>query len=176
MSAHRKAGTDCVACHGSGRGHVADERDNVKPDHIPHRAAIAAWCATCHTAGCLQTKKTADCQTCHHVHALFDPNKPPTASKDERLGQLTLQWQASARHVAEGERLVKAEQWEKAQREFQAALREQPDYQVAAESLKVCERRLQPGMPGFEIVSKDWDACTGAQENDPDILPECKSV
>ena len=161
MSGHPKAGTTCIACHGASLGHVKDERDNVKPDHIPHGAAIAALCATCHTAGCPQTKKTADCQTCHHVHALFDPNKPPAASKDERLGQLTLQWQDAARHVAEGERLVKAEQWEKAQREFQAALREQPDYQVAAESLKVCERRLQPGMPGFEIVGKDWDPRTG---------------
>jgi formylglycine-generating enzyme required for sulfatase activity len=160
MSAHRKAGTDCVACHGSTRGHVADERNNVKPDRLPRGAAIAALCATCHKAGCPQTRKTADCQTCHHVHALFDPNKPPSI-KDERVEQLTLQWQASARHVAEGERLVKAEQWEKAQREFQAALREQPHNQVVAECLKVCERRLQPGMPGFEIVSKDWDTRTG---------------
>ncbi|MGO8735097.1 MAG: SUMF1/EgtB/PvdO family nonheme iron enzyme [Terriglobia bacterium] len=160
MSAHPKAGTDCVACHGSSRGHVADERDNVKPDRIPRGVAIAVLCATCHTAGCPKTKKTADCQTCHHVHALFDPNKPPS-SKDERAGQLKLQWQSAARHVAEGERLVKAEQWEKARSEFQTALREQPDNQVAADFLKVCERRLQPGMPGFEIVSKGRDTRTG---------------
>ena len=66
-------------------GHVKDERDNVKPDHIPHGVAIAGLCATCHTAGCPQTKKTADCQTCHHVHALIDPNKQPPY-KDERAG------------------------------------------------------------------------------------------
>jgi formylglycine-generating enzyme required for sulfatase activity len=160
MSGHRKAATDCVACHGSSRGHVADERNNVKPDRIPRAAAIAALCATCHKAGCPQTRKTADCQTCHHVHALLDPNKPPS-SKDERLQQLTLKWQASARHVAEGERLFKAEQWEKAQSEFQAALRDQPGNRVASERLKACERRLKPGLPGFEIVSKDWDTRTG---------------
>jgi len=89
MSGHRKAATDCVACHGSSRGHVADERDNVKPDRIPRGAAIAALCATCHKAGCPQARKTGDCQTCHHVHALFDPNKPPSI-KDERVEQLTL--------------------------------------------------------------------------------------
>jgi formylglycine-generating enzyme required for sulfatase activity len=139
---------------------VADERNNVKPDRIPRAAAIAALCATCHKAGCPQTRKTADCQTCHHVHALLDPNKPPS-SKDERLQQLTLKWQASARHVAEGERLFKAEQWEKAQSEFQAALRDQPGNRVASERLKACERRLKPGLPGFEIVSKDWDTRTG---------------
>jgi hypothetical protein len=160
MSGHRKVATDCVACHGSSRGHVADERDNVKPDRIPRGVATAALCVTCHTAGCPQTRKAADCQTCHHVHGLIDPNKPPS-SKDERVEQLTPKWQASARHVAEGERLLKAEQWEKAQSEFQAALREQPDKRIAAERLKVCERRLKPGMPGFEIVNKDWDTRTG---------------
>ena len=160
MSGHRKAATDCVACHGSSRGHVADERDNVKPDRIPRGAAIAALCATCHQAGCPQTKKTADCQTCHHVHALLDPNKP-SSSKDERLEQLTLKWQAAARHVVEGERLAKAEEWDKARSEFQAALRDEPGNRVAAERLKVCERRLKPGLPGFEIVSKDWDTHTG---------------
>jgi formylglycine-generating enzyme required for sulfatase activity len=160
MSAHRKAATNCVACHGASRGHVVDERDNVKPDRIPHGAAIAALCAACHNAGCPHTSRTADCQTCHHVHALLDPNKPPS-SKDDRLAQLTLKWQAADRHVEEGERLFKAEQWEKARSEFQAALRDQPDNRIAAERLKVCERRLKPGLPGFETVSKAWDTHTG---------------
>jgi formylglycine-generating enzyme required for sulfatase activity len=160
MSAHRKVGTACINCHGNSLGHVKDERDNVKPDRIPRGAAIAALCATCHTAGCPQSKKTADCQSCHHVHALIDPNKEPP-STDERLQQLSLKWQDSARHVAEGERLIKAEQWEKARSEFQAALQDRPDNPVAAERLKVCERRLKPGLPGFETVSKDWDTRTG---------------
>jgi formylglycine-generating enzyme required for sulfatase activity len=160
MSGHPNAGTTCIACHGESAGHVKDERDNVKPDHIPHQAAIAGLCATCHNTGCPQTKKTSDCQTCHHVHALIDPNKQPTV-KEQRVEQLGLNWQSSARHVAEGERLVKAEQWAKAQSEFQAALQDQPDNQVAADRLKICERRLQPGMPGFEIVSKNWDSRTG---------------
>ncbi|MCP5117990.1 MAG: hypothetical protein GY953_44815, partial [bacterium] len=40
MSGHRQAGKDCVACHGSSKGHVADERNNVKPERLPQGAAI----------------------------------------------------------------------------------------------------------------------------------------
>jgi formylglycine-generating enzyme required for sulfatase activity len=160
MSGHRKVGTTCIGCHGPSLGHIKDERDNVKPDHIPHKAAIAALCATCHNAGCPNTKKTVDCQSCHHVHALIDPNKETTV-KDDRLQQLTVKWQDAARHVTEAEKFVKAEQWEKARSEFQAALADQPDNREAAEGVKVCERRLKSAMPGFETVSKNWDANTG---------------
>jgi formylglycine-generating enzyme required for sulfatase activity len=63
--------------------------------------------------------------------------------------------------VAEGDRLAKAEQWEKAENEFQAALREQPDNWVAAERLRACERRTKPELPGFEIVRNEYDGRTG---------------
>lgn len=160
MSGHRRIGTDCIACHGASRGHVVDERNNIKPDRIPRAAAIAGLCATCHAAGCPKTKKADSCQTCHHVHALVDPNKPPSA-KDERLERLTLKWQAAARHVAEGERLLKLEEWGRARTEFQAALREEPGNRSAAERLRLCERRLNPGLTGFELAGKNWDARTG---------------
>ncbi len=160
MSGHRKAGTTCISCHGESVGHVKDERNNVKPDHIPHGVAIAGLCATCHAAGCPKSNKTADCQSCHHVHALIDPNKE-MPNKDDRLTQLTLKWQDSARHMAEGERLVKAEQWDKAKVEFQAALQDRPDDPAAAARLKLCEHHLKPGLQGFEIVSKELDGPTG---------------
>jgi formylglycine-generating enzyme required for sulfatase activity len=160
ISGHQKAGTDCIACHGPSLGHVRDERNNIKPDRLPHAAAIAGLCATCHPAGCPKSKRTDACQTCHHVHALVDPNKPPS-SQDERLEELTRKSQAAARHAGEGQRLVKLERWEQARAEFQAALKEEPGNQVAARLLKVCERRLAPAMAGFEIAGKDWDAGTG---------------
>jgi hypothetical protein len=95
ISGHQKAGTDCIACHGPSLGHVRDERNNIKPDRIPHAAAIAGLCATCHAAGCPKSKRTDACQTCHHVHALVDPNKPPS-SQDERLGGRAPCWRGPA--------------------------------------------------------------------------------
>jgi formylglycine-generating enzyme required for sulfatase activity len=79
MSRHGAAKTDCVACHGASEGHVADERNNVKPDRVPHREAVAALCADCHRSGCPKTRQKSACQTCHHEHALVDPRKPAWA-------------------------------------------------------------------------------------------------
>jgi formylglycine-generating enzyme required for sulfatase activity len=160
ISHHQKAGTGCVDCHGASLGHVVDERNNIKPDRIPHAAAIAGLCATCHTAGCPKSKRTDACQSCHHVHALVDPNKPPV-TQDERLDQLTRKSEAAARHAAEGQRLAKLQRWEQARAEFQSALKDEPGNQIAAKLVKVCERRLSPALAGFEIAGKDWDAGTG---------------
>lgn len=77
MSAHTRAGTDCVACHGVSEGHVIDERNNIKPERMPTGGAIAGLCSGCHTAGCQKSKNTANCQSCHHIHALVDPRKAP---------------------------------------------------------------------------------------------------
>jgi len=160
ISRHQKAGTGCVDCHGASLGHVVDERNNVKPDRLPHAAAIAGLCATCHTAGCPQSKRTDACQSCHHVHALVDPNKPPV-TQDERLDQLARKSQVAARHAVEGQRLVKLQRWAQARTEFQSALKEEPGNPIAARLLKVCERRMSPALAGYEIIGKDWDAGTG---------------
>jgi len=64
---------NCVGCHGPSKGHIADEQNSVKPDHIPRGAAIAALCVQCHRAGCPQTLAKATCQDCHHPHALVNP-------------------------------------------------------------------------------------------------------
>jgi formylglycine-generating enzyme required for sulfatase activity len=160
ISHHQKAGTGCVDCHGASLGHVVDERNNIKPDRIPHAAAIAGLCATCHAAGCPKSKRTDACQSCHHVHALVDPNKPPV-TQDDRLDQLTRKSEEAARHVTEGQRLVKLQHWEQARAEFQSALKEEPGNQIAARLVKVCAHRLSPALAGFEIIGKDWDAGTG---------------
>ena len=160
ISRHAKAGTDCVACHGPSVGHVRDERNNIKPDRIPRGAASAALCATCHAAECPRTKNTGACQTCHHVHALVDPNKPPSAT-DERLEQLARNWQSAARHMAEGERLAALGQWETARVEFNAALAEQPGNRVALDRVKLCSHHLSATWPGFELTGNSRDAATG---------------
>lgn len=85
LSRHSKVEVNCQACHGPSKGHVANERDEVKPDRIPHGAAIAGLCRTCHVSGCPKTARTADCQTCHHVHALVNPQQPPTSPYSFRM-------------------------------------------------------------------------------------------
>ena len=35
-SRHTAAGVACQNCHGSSKGHVANERNEVKPDRLPH--------------------------------------------------------------------------------------------------------------------------------------------
>ncbi len=80
MSKHRAVGTGCTECHGVSQGHVIDERNNIKPEKLPHGQAIAGFCNSCHQAGCPKSKQKVDCQKCHHVHALVDPNRPATVS------------------------------------------------------------------------------------------------
>jgi sulfatase-modifying factor enzyme 1 len=75
ISKHRRAGTDCRRCHGASAAHVANERNELPPDRLPREGAIAGLCLSCHAPGCPKTKRTAACQTCHHPHALVDPNQ-----------------------------------------------------------------------------------------------------
>ncbi|MCC6858686.1 MAG: SUMF1/EgtB/PvdO family nonheme iron enzyme [Bryobacterales bacterium] len=82
ISGHRKTATDCVACHGESRGHVINERNEVKPDRIPRGTAVAGLCITCHQGGCPKTKAKASCGDCHHFHALVNPKQPPSQVQD----------------------------------------------------------------------------------------------
>ncbi len=161
-SVHPKAGTDCVACHGASQGHVIDERNNIKPERMPHGAAIAALCADCHKAGCPKTRQTASCQNCHHVHALMNPAKPPVA-RDEKLERLAAQREQFTRRMQAGETLLASQQWEKARAEFRAALDLVPGDPRAAARLRLSERRigLKRGLAGFDIAGAAIDAETG---------------
>lgn len=160
LSHHRAVATNCIACHGVSQGHVIDERNNVKPERLPHEAAIAGLCATCHAAGCPKTKNIADCQTCHHVHALVDPSRAPSG-KDENFAKLAARWQSAERHQAEGERLLKLSQWEQARAELRIALEEKPGDARAKQAIALCERRLHPALPGFEPAGGAMDESTG---------------
>ena len=160
MSRHSKAGINCVACHGESKGHVKDERNNIKPQHIPRGAAIAGLCADCHKNGCPKTQQTASCQDCHHSHALVNPKKPAVA-KDPHFEEISARWERFSSLVRQGEVEVKAEKWQAAYAAFQQALKEKPGDRYATERMRMCQRRMNPSLPGFEIVGKEFDPQTG---------------
>ena len=160
LSAHQKVGTDCVACHGASHGHVIDERNNVKPERIPRGAAIAALCETCHANGCPKTKQTASCQTCHHPHALLDPNKGRSV-QDQWVKEANGKLEAFNRYMAEGDRLVKEGSFPSARDAFRQAVEQIPGDRRAVARLRMCERRIDPQLAGFEIVGSEFDPETG---------------
>ncbi len=63
-----------------------------------------------------------------------------------------------SRHMDEGERFVKAKQWEKAGDEFRAALEVLPGDRKATDRLSACERRLHPALAGFDDLGEPDDA------------------
>ncbi len=152
VSKHQGSSIDCIACHGVSQGHVIDERNNVKPERIPRASAIAGLCATCHAAGCPKTKHKAACQDCHHPHALLNPNAGK-ALQDQRLNELSAKWDARKRFLDEGERFFAKGNWQQARDAFARA--------NAPSRVRACERRLNPNLPGFEIMGNDFDAATG---------------
>lgn len=162
-SGHQAAAVDCQSCHGPSKGHVTDERNVVKPDKLPQGAAIAGLCQSCHTQGCPKTSRRDACQSCHHAHALFNPNENKELAslrfaEDDRLRQLEA-------HLQEGERLAAAADWGGARDRFQAALRLYPNHSRAAARLNMTKRRLDPKVPGFEIIGDGFDPESGLPLN-----------
>jgi len=160
MSRHRQAGIACTSCHGPSPGHVKDERNNIKPERLPRGTAIAGLCAGCHASGCPKTQQTASCQDCHHSHALVDPKKPAMVS-DSHLDEISARWSRFAELERRGEELVKAGDWRGASDAYRQALAQKPADRQATERLKMCERRLNPSLPGFEVIGKEFDSQTG---------------
>jgi formylglycine-generating enzyme required for sulfatase activity len=160
ISRHSKVGTNCQACHGTSQGHVTNERNEVKPDRIPHGAAIAGLCQRCHTSGCPKTAQTAACETCHHVHALVSP-KQAQAGEDPELAKLYTRWDQFQGKMQAGEHLLELSNWAAAREDFQAALGLIPGNAQATAKLELCERRLHPALPGFEIEGDQYDSATG---------------
>lgn len=158
-SQHPAASVACQNCHGPSAGHVKDERNAVKPDRIPHGAAIAGLCQTCHAQGCPKTSRKDACETCHDVHALFNPKQNTELSsvrfaEDDRLKKFE-------EHLRKGESAAGAQQWSSARDEFAAAVRLYPRHPRATARLEAAKRRLQPGLAGFEIVGTAYDSGTG---------------
>jgi formylglycine-generating enzyme required for sulfatase activity len=63
--------------------------------------------------------------------------------------------------MREGERFIKAGNWKLARSEFEAAGRIYPNHRRAAARLELAKRRLNPNLPGFEIVGDRFDVETG---------------
>ena len=148
VSGHVDAGTDCQECHGPSAGHVADERNRVKPDRLPREAAIATLCAGCHEDGCPETLEAANCQKCHHVHALVDPTKTEL-SEEESLNALFELWESFRGKMRRGEELLENQDWTAARVAFLGALELVPSNLSARQRIEYCERRMDPGVPGF---------------------------
>jgi formylglycine-generating enzyme required for sulfatase activity len=63
--------------------------------------------------------------------------------------------------MADGETAVAARQWTRARDAFQQALKIRPSDRRAASRLLMTERRLSPGIAGFEMLGEDFDAGSG---------------
>lgn len=157
-SKHVKAGTSCMQCHGPSAGHVANERNQVKPDRLPQGEAIAGLCAQCHAQGCPKTKQTAACQSCHHTHALSNPNEKQMQQVESPEEQA---FAAYRKAMDAGEAAVRRQQWNAARDLFTSALKLRPSDKRAAARIKMCDRRRNPAIPGFEIVGSEFDAESG---------------
>jgi formylglycine-generating enzyme required for sulfatase activity len=139
---------------------VGNERNEVKPDRVPRDAQIAKTCMSCHDGGCPKTREATSCQKCHHVHALVNPTERRAAA-DERLTKLLERWERFRRLMDEGDRLVRIRKWEAARNAFRVALDLIPGNHRATTRLAMCERRIAPELPGFEIIGDDFDTVTG---------------
>lgn len=159
-SRHSKVGVNCQACHGPSQGHVTNERDEVKPDRIPHGAAIAGLCRNCHAAGCPKTAETASCETCHHVHALVNPKQDKSSEVPDQV-ELYVRWDQFQLKIKEGDESLKHRNWAVAQEDFRSALNLIPGNAQATAKLELCKRRLHPGLPGFEVMGNNFDSVTG---------------
>lgn len=156
LSTHAKTGINCIACHGVSQGHYLDERNNVKPDRIPRGVAIASLCVTCHKDGCPKSSERASCQNCHQAHALINPTRGSVV-QDKQSQELAIKGEAFERHMADGDRLVKERSWPAARDAYRRALEQIPGDRRATTQLRMCERRINPRLAGFEIVGSQFD-------------------
>ncbi|MFO0889502.1 MAG: SUMF1/EgtB/PvdO family nonheme iron enzyme [Isosphaeraceae bacterium] len=160
VSKHVASGTTCRDCHGPSRAHVANERNEVKPDALPRSDQIATSCLRCHEAGCPETEETRSCQKCHHVHALLDPNRRPKPD-DGPYGQLLRSWERFRQHADRGEERLRHGDLQGARGAFLDALALRPGDRHAKARLELCNRRLNPDLPGFTAEGSKFDPATG---------------
>ena len=161
VSGHMAAETDCRTCHGESRGHVENERNQVKPDRLPRGDAIAKQiCADCHETGCPKTLRSQNCQQCHHVHALINPSEPPSAT-NSRLNRLLTRWKHFESQMTEAGQHVSQNDFQAAHDLYRKALELIPGNHGAQRGLDMCIRRLNPSLPGFVVVGEGFDSATG---------------
>jgi formylglycine-generating enzyme required for sulfatase activity len=146
------AQTNCQACHGPSAAHVANERNQVKPDRpVP-------TCATCHNAGCPKTKQTQNCQSCHHPHALANPNDRQLRQTQTTADPVQETYKTK---MAEGDRLAAIRDWAKAKEAYETASKARPSDRRAAIRARMAGRRQNPELPGLEIIGTEYDEESG---------------
>lgn len=161
LSGHVAAEQTCQECHGASLEHVADERNQVAPDHLPRGAEqVTQLCSKCHETGCPESLEVQDCQRCHHMHALINPANPPAVEND-RLGELLARWEQFGKRMDDGDQQVSQQNWKAARTAYRAALKLIPGQHRATTRLEMCDRRLNPKLPGFTITSDSFDEETG---------------
>jgi formylglycine-generating enzyme len=64
-------------------------------------------------------------------------------------------------HMRKGDEFVRADNWKQARAEFEAALSAYPNHRRAESRLELVRRRLNPNLPGFEVIGNRFDAETG---------------
>ena len=161
ISGHVDVQTTCQECHGASAGHVANERNEVKPQMLFRGDDIAQQlCLTCHNTGCPSTDKVASCQQCHHVHALIHPDPPQVARLQTKPAELE-RLKQYASHIARGRRHVEREQWKSAATAFQRAMDLFPTQRAATMGLAMCRRRMNPALEGFQTDADTYDPATG---------------
>jgi len=160
LSGHLDTDTDCQACHGPSRGHVLDERNEVKPDcALDNETKVTGLCRSCHEEGCPRSNELESCQSCHHVHALLHPAAKP--AEDHQLVAGRERWAQFQKEMAVGDRHLQNAEWQAARTAFQAAARLFPDDDGVGARLAMCARRLRPDLPGFDVTGKPLDTDTG---------------
>jgi len=82
-------------------------------------------------------------------------------AKDPHFEEISARWARFSKLVQQGEEEVKAEKWQAAHDAFEQALKEKPGDRYATERMKMCQRRLNPPLAGFEIVGNEFDAQSG---------------
>ena len=139
-SKHTTAGIACQNCHGRSEGHVANERNQVKPDRLPQAQAIAPFCSSCHNAGCPKTGQKTNCQSCHHAHALSNPNDQRMRPAESPEAKTFAEYR---KLMEQGESHVSHNQWPPAREAFQSALKLRPNDARATARLRMVTRRLR---------------------------------
>ena len=94
------------------------------------------------------------------MHALVSPKQAQTG-EDPELAKLYTRWDQFQGKMQAGEHFLELRNWAAAREDFQAALGLIPGNAQATAKLELCERRLHPALPGFEIEGDQYDSGTG---------------
>ena len=164
ISKHSELGTNCQTCHGGSAAHVANERNEVSPDRIPRGEAADPLCASCHSAGCPETKNDSGCLACHNSHSLTKPDQIQAYQGDRAahpIRQSVARLKEFRAATERAEVLVKQQDWPAAKAAFEEALALGPGDGRVLRRLAFLGRKLNPEMPGFEVAGEEFDPETG---------------